>query len=925
MNAFVKKEIRLLLPALGISCALGLPNLFFRFHSDGSLQDWWWVLLAFVACAATTVMLALNSFGQEIGSGTFSNLLAQPVSRQKIWDTKISLLAVSLLIVATVWCGCGLVGLKITGQPLGLMDMFTGVVPFGLVVFTGGLWTVLLLRQVAAAFWFTVLVPGAILVIAAGLFGGESDEFMAGMLVSVLGVYSLAGFFFARWLFFRAQDLQWSGGNIVMPEMRGLARFKSPAALRIWRPRAALWRKELQLHQSQFVVAFVIIVLHLGVLAVRNFCDLSHSHDLKVILQIFWGLWLMMPLLVGCAAVAEERKLGTHEGQLCLPVKRRTQFAIKLVVALALSLIFGVIMPLLLEGRGILPDLHLELSSGWSASEFGQLPGSQRVFWDCLEYANLFLSLLSLAGVVLLVAGVSFYVSSLVRNTMQSLAPAVLGIILAWLLLAAGLIPWAQKVEFLWSGPLVYFICVPLMAATLAALAFGNFQQARPGWKTGGLNLLALVCVLVFGAAATVMIYHRAWEKLTPFEPAHGAARLSRSAPAVLDEHWGGVSVLLPDGKYWRGDWAYYPDRRNPLELLLGNFKPGLEGGSYFAETNWQLVMPLPSREFAGIKTDGSLWLSEITIPVGGWTNGQWRTAVSKLRKMTRFGSETNWTSLARFADSILLVKNDGTLWVMGPTNFPNYYSSRRSWPGLRTFLPRRLGSETNWADVVQSGYRLVLHKTDGTGWITGDDWQTNGIHAFDLQSGFTVHSAPGLERGRFLSTAQIWGGLCVMVGISTNGTLHVWAEQFVSWDKKHSYGSWLWRPADWQIGDGTNWLAVAGGGGQKLVTLKKDGSLWLWNFHYNHLSEVPWENQVTAADIQSTVPIRLGSHTDWIAVSGEWGDVVTLAADGSLWFWSLGNAADYSNNSNQKNSLRPLLEYSRKPQLLGNIFNRAN
>ena len=46
------------------------------------------------------------------------------------------------------------------GRDLNLLDLFTGVGTFGLVVFSGGLWTVLLLRQVAAAFWFTVLVPG---------------------------------------------------------------------------------------------------------------------------------------------------------------------------------------------------------------------------------------------------------------------------------------------------------------------------------------------------------------------------------------------------------------------------------------------------------------------------------------------------------------------------------------------------------------------------------------------------------------------------------------------------------------------------------------------------------------------------------------------------------------------------------------------
>lgn len=113
-------------------------------------------------------------------------------------------------------------------------------------------------------------------------------------------------------------------------------------------------------------------------------------------------------------------------------------------------------------------------------------------------------------------------------------------------------------------------------------------------------------------------------------------------------------------------------------------------------------------------------------------------------------------------------------------------------------------------------------------------------------------------------------------------------------------------------------------GGGEKLVTLKDDGSLWLWNFHRNRFQSVPWDNQLTTAEIQSTIPVRLGTHFDWVAITGDWGSVVSLAADGSLWFWQLENAAEYYDNNNQ-NSVHPLLECSRKPVLLGNIFNSQN
>ena len=83
--------------------------------------------------------------------------------------------------------------------------------------------------------------------------------------------------------------------------------------------KAVLFWKELQLHQSQLVIAGVLALLHLGVIATRKFGHFRKIRCPDSLLETFWVLWLVMPLLVGCAAVAEERKMGTLEGQLCLP------------------------------------------------------------------------------------------------------------------------------------------------------------------------------------------------------------------------------------------------------------------------------------------------------------------------------------------------------------------------------------------------------------------------------------------------------------------------------------------------------------------------------------------------------------------------------------------------------------------------------
>jgi ABC-type transport system involved in multi-copper enzyme maturation permease subunit len=936
MNPLLKKEIRLLLPSFGFCCALALPNFFFRFNPDGSLQSWWWFLLSFVFCGAMAVMLALNSFGMEISSGTFSNLLAQPVSRQKIWETKILLLAAALSIVGILWGGCGVVRLMMLGRDLRLLDLFTLVGTFALVVFSGGLWTVLLLRQVAAAFWFTVLVPGALVVALAGLLAGESDEFAAGMNVIVLGLYSLAGFFFARWLFFRAQDVQWSGGSIAIPEMRGLARFKIGSGVRrLWRPRMALFTKELQFHQAQFLIAGALAVLHLGVLATRHFGHFRKNSTAEFILESLWMLWLVMPLLVGCAAVAEERKLGTLECQLCLPMKRRTLFAVKLAVALGLSVALGVVMPLLLEGTKILPDVHFRIGN-FDSNWWNGISTMQILFWYFLGALNIFWPPLAMAGLAVLIGGISFYASTLARNTLQTLAPALAGIVAALFLILIATIPWQLDIDYLWHGVLPYFIVLPAVVLTLLALAYRNYQSVLTGWKMGRRNLLVLASVFALTVAATSAIYHRTWEKLTPFEPPHGAARLALANPARLNAERGETFVRLPGGKIWMAFFMPDPRSLNPLALMLGNFKMNLSDGQLIGGSNWLTIKPFMG-DLAGIKTDGSLWVLEKPWRYINQVNGRWEhNNEAELKHLAPFGSETNWSSFAPLAYSVLLTKTDGTLWRWGAIRF-DYDRRTNRWPGLRTFTPKQLGTESNWAEVFQLDYRSYLRKADGTIWTWSDYTTTNGKALLEIEPGFTlVKTYDNQAQARFRNSARISYGLEYKVGIRDDGTFRIWSHELLTTNSGQHYGSYDWFPTDSQIGTGTNWLAVAGGG-EKVVTLKSDGTLWLWNFHRNR--DWMWDSKQFESEILKTVPVRLGTHADWIAISsGYYAPMTALAADGSLWYWPLENenlmsrrGSGYFDNylgydmGDDNSLLPPLLDISRKPQYLGNIFGKSD
>jgi ABC-type Na+ efflux pump permease subunit len=899
MNPLVKKEIRLLLQSFLIGVALTFGNLFLKGEQVGfnALV----VVVSFFSCSAIAVFMALNSFGAEISSGTFSMLLAQPISRRRIWWTKTLLLGAALLIGGLLWCLILYLRFEVLGHPRGLgdfEDIFIGTWLFLLVIYSGALWTVLLFRQMAAAFWFTILIPAALLMTVGYL--EDYPDRVPTALVIVFTVYAIAGFWLARWLFLRAQDAQWTGGAIAMPEMRGLTRFQvSSGVRRIWRPRAALLIKELQLHQAQFVIAGVLALLHLGVIATRKLGHFPTNSSMEFVLETFWGLWLVMPMLVGAAAVAEERKLGTLESQLCLPVNRRRLFAAKFSVVLFLSVLLGVVIPLLLEGTRILPDVDFK---------FGQFYEFLGLFVDQIDH---WLPVLTLAGIAAAIGAISFYASTFARNTLQALGPAVLGILGTWILLLVASQPERIVNYPLWRGWLVYLIGVPILTPTLIGLAFWNYQHVVAGWKTIRRYGFVLAAALALVTAATTTIYHRAWEKVTPFEPPHGAARLSLSNPATLRNQWDALFVRLPDRRMWTVDYILNNRAPRPLAWVLGDIGlTSLAGGHFLDGSNWLSVVRV-WREQVGIKTDGTLWVSEHPEGFERSANGGWKTTT--MGNLMRFGGETNWSSLAWDGSFMLLVKSDGTLWFWGVTN----RDYKLKWPGFRAFTPWCLGAESNWAEVFQTDGPLCLRKTDGSAWTTWIN-DRNNQQTEELAPGFRIARLSLYEQGQWRSTTASRIAMGYHFGIRDDGTFRIWADQKLN-KSTHTYEL---TATDLSLGNSTNWLGVAGRG-EGIVTLKDDGTLWLWNFHHDDWRG--WDPERDEHEMLATKPVRLGTHADWIAIASADGGISSLAADGSLWYWPLERPdyfyQFYSYGNGDGSHLEPLLDMSRKPVALGNIF----
>ena len=841
MNALLKKEIRLLLPAWIAAMLLAVSPIWFC----GSLGLNYYASFAWIPGTCFVfgvILLGSASFGQEFSSGTFAVLLSQPAERRRLWFVKTLVLAcafISVLLALLVSWRVHFALYDFTYYQRGPLARVAPITSwsnwgssalYAAACFSGGLWTTLLLRRMSEAFWVNLLAPPAIIVIV----GASLGEFIASSKIinittmTVLALYAVAGFVWARWLFLNAQDLQWTGGIIGLPSRKRIAE-QTASGPRYWF--ATLVGKELQLHQVNILIAGVVLVLHLASVVIRKFHPHFTDPNVQGILELVWMLWLLMPLLIGSAAVAEEHRAGVIETQLCLPISRRAQFVIKFSVALILSLVLGGVMPFVIE---------------WTRDFNG----------------SIFL-------VVAIIFFISFYASTVARTTIQAIG---LTIVVAVAIYFCAVVTAVSVFKLGGAGSYVrvglgllrLYLGVPIFLLTLAGLMYWNFKwlhsEGKLRWRNG---------ITLFGSFAAIFvltyaIYFRVWEFLTPVEPPHGPIRLKALIPPKLLAGENAISVLLADGKLWTEQ-----TRLNRFDRLL----PLLNTQQFIGGSNWMRAAADPFR-IAGIQSDGSLWSVQTY-------------SVRPAYPLTRIGSDTNWVQVAG-GYGFLLLKKDGTLWAWGaddnslsPENLERYL----------TMPPMRVGNETNWTEVFGRWAR----RSDGSVWVLG--FTRRGTHFIPQltrvpggseEMHFISRSFNGLLTAEVNTNNELWliatppvenyesikpdkfqiakkakwkavafASDNSMLALRSDGTLWQWPAIF--WVRKSSRLDWSLHPSrpdlikPIQLGNYSDWIALRSIWPSLSIALAADGSLWVWKDPSKYEWLAPSRKPVYLGNIFST------------------------------------------------------------------------
>jgi len=883
MSIVLRKELRLLLPAWVATVVMTTVPAWCT-HAAWFARNGLAVGIVSIACFALgTLFLALSPFGQELSFGTFSLMLAQPQTRRRLWWIKMSALAAAVALSLAAMCLSwqlrtrGIVMMK--NMPFS--SVLTGFGPLAgfdallaMVVVSGGLWTTLLFRQVTAAFWFSLFVPAAILVLVQWLAGDGPQALLAE--VVVMGVYSIAGFALAGRLFLRAQDTPWGNEEVSLPASSGrslrLLGWVFQQKRGSW---AALLGKELQMQQVTLFMAAGLGLIYLAAILVLAGKPSALNGFIFGLGELFWMPWLLVPLVLGSAAVAEERRLNTLQDQLCLPARKRTLFGMKLVVVLYLGVVFGAVMPWLVSGL-----------SHWAGVR--------------ANFAGLS-SLDAFAILSVLTAAIAFYASTLSRTTIQALGIGLVLIMLAFSAVSVitalhpGYVPpflgehwyeghlrettlarltraYDEISQFFVMDLHIRALAWPAAIAAFFWLAYGNFRRLQVNQQMWLANLFGLLTAAALTLLVSNLIHARPWECFMRLEPAHGPPRISAAGAGRMKvaasyafdwkkPAWG-FFVLLPDGRLWAERVEPPFDR-----------KAARAPGKFVDSSNW-VDLASARTGAAGIQSDHTLW------------------KIDSSARATRIGDAADWQAVAEGQDYLMALKLDGTLW-----HSTNAYESgkigsvrwRQARPAADGAPVALLGYGSDWCGLYSAGRCVFGVKRDGSVWQLED----RQLMEEQPDGSIVVRDIFQAARGAFTGTnwSSLAGQSQIQVAVSGDGGL--WAAGLLSGRLFGQDSPAGLHEQAVRIGGSSEWREVAGTF-WSVAAVKTNGTLWMQN---EPGSPEAW---------------RPSDYSDWMAVTiapGEW--ITTLAADGTLSVWSP-----------QYRSILGLPEPKQRPLLSLNLFN---
>jgi alpha-tubulin suppressor-like RCC1 family protein len=230
-----------------------------------------------------------------------------------------------------------------------------------------------------------------------------------------------------------------------------------------------------------------------------------------------------------------------------------------------------------------------------------------------------------------------------------------------------------------------------------------------------------------------------------------------------------------------------------------------------------------------------------------------------------------SWQKITNGWDSVLAIKNDGSLWGWG-NNASGQLGDNSA---LHRSSPvQTIAGGKNWKKVSIYLYHVGAIKDNGTLWV----WGNNASGQLGNNTDVTNRSSPVQTVSATNNWQEVSCGSNFIAAIKTDGTLWVWGKNHVGQMGDGTNNIHRSSPVQ-TVAGGNNWKVVAAGG-YHMGAIKDDGTLWMWGFNPNGQL-----GDNTQAHKSSPVQTIAGGN-NWKELACGTEHTLSIKTDGTLWVW---------------------------------------